>query len=214
MNEESIGPAYRIETRRLVLRCWEPVDAPLLKAAVDENLEHLRPWMPWAMNEPTILQVKIDLLRRFRANFDVGRDFTYAIFNREESQVLGGTGLHTRIGPQALEIGYWIHKDHINQGLATETAAALTKIAFEINDVDRVEIHHDPINVRSAAVPSKLGFNHEATLLRRDFSSDGRPRDTAIWTLFAADYPGTPAAVTQIKAFDVIGRQILGHDRT
>ena len=46
------GPAYRIHTQRLVLRCWQPTDAPLLKAAIDANLEHLRPWLPWAQYEP------------------------------------------------------------------------------------------------------------------------------------------------------------------
>ena len=54
--------------------------------------------------------------------------------------------------------------DHINQGLAPETAAALTKVAFEVNEVNRVEIQCDPNNMRSAAVPRKLGFVHEATL--------------------------------------------------
>ena len=34
---------YRIETERLVLRCYEPDDAPLLKEAVDESIEHLLP---------------------------------------------------------------------------------------------------------------------------------------------------------------------------
>mgnify|MGYP006158626091 CR=1 FL=1 len=33
--------------------------------------------------------------------------------------------------------------------------------------IDRVEIHCDPANVRSASVPRKLGFRHEATLHRR-----------------------------------------------
>ena len=37
---------YRIETGRLVLRCYEPDDAPLLKEAVDASIEHLLPWMP------------------------------------------------------------------------------------------------------------------------------------------------------------------------
>ena len=35
------GPAYGIVTDRLVLRCYEPRDAPALKAAVDANLDHL-----------------------------------------------------------------------------------------------------------------------------------------------------------------------------
>lgn len=50
------GPAYRIHTQRLVVRCWEPRDAPLLKAVLDESLDHLRPWMPWAQNEPEPLR--------------------------------------------------------------------------------------------------------------------------------------------------------------
>ncbi|HEV8114047.1 MAG TPA: hypothetical protein VGR31_14845 [Planctomycetota bacterium] len=32
------GPAYRIETDRLVLRCFDPNDAVLLKSAVDASL--------------------------------------------------------------------------------------------------------------------------------------------------------------------------------
>jgi RimJ/RimL family protein N-acetyltransferase len=208
------GPAYRIETERLVIRCWEPADAALLKEAVDASREHLLPWMPWAKDEPTSLQVKIERLRDFRGNFDLGRDFIYAIFDPAETSVLGGTGLHTRIektAPEfaAREIGYWIHKDHINQGLATEVSAALTKVAFEIDQVDRVEIHCEPQNVRSAAVPRKLGYRHEATLARRLRTTAGDPRETMIWTLFASDYPDSPSAQTNVAAYDAIGRPIL-----
>jgi hypothetical protein len=39
------GPAYRIHTKRLIIRCWRPKDAPLLKLAIDESLDHLRQWM-------------------------------------------------------------------------------------------------------------------------------------------------------------------------
>jgi RimJ/RimL family protein N-acetyltransferase len=208
------GPAYRIETERLVIRCWEPADAALLKEAIDASLEHLLPWMPWAKEEPTELQDKIGRLRRFRGTFDLGRDFIYGIFDPAEESVLGGTGLHTRIektAPEfpAREIGYWIHKDYINQGLATEVSAALTKVAFEIDQVDRVEIHCEPQNVRSAAVPRKLGYQHEATLARRLRTTEGEPRETMIWTLFAGDYPKSPSAQVSLAAYDVIGRPIL-----
>jgi RimJ/RimL family protein N-acetyltransferase len=57
------GPAYRVRTRRLVLRCWEPADAEALNAAIDASLEHLRPWMPWANDEPADLQARIERLR-------------------------------------------------------------------------------------------------------------------------------------------------------
>jgi RimJ/RimL family protein N-acetyltransferase len=209
MSDKIPGPAYRIETARLVIRCWNPGDATQVQAVISQNLEHLRPWLPWTEHEPQELQQKIDLLRRFRGEFDLEQDFTYGIFNRAESQVLGGTGLHLRLGPGAREIGYWIHKDYINQGLATESSAALTKVAFEVDGVNRVEIHCDPHNIRSAAVPKKLGFSHEATLRQRIPLAEGGWRDMMIWTLLADTYPSSPAALAEIEAFDVIGRKIL-----
>lgn len=204
----SIGPAYRIHTARLVIRCWNPLDAPLLKAAVDESAEHLKPWMPWAHAEPEELQKKVERLRQWRGYFDLGQDFVYGIFDPQETRVLGGTGLHTRLGPGALEIGYWIHKDFIHRGLATETAAALTRVAFELHKVRRVEIHCEPRNLSSAAVPRKLGYTHEATLPRRLVYLDTL-RDSMIWTLHDDEYPSSPAAQVPIQAFDAAGRRLL-----
>jgi len=208
MSSSGLGPAYQIHTPRLVIRCWNPEDAPLLKAAVDESREHLKPWMPWVHDEPEDMQSYIDRLRQYRGKFDLGHDFVYAIFDRDETHVLGGTGLHTRAGRDAREIGYWIHKDHINQGLATETAAALVKVAFEVQKVRRVEIHCDPMNARSATVPKKLGFTLEAVLQKRQFFGE-QWRDTMIWTLFAETYPSSPAVGTEMQAFDAVGSRML-----
>jgi RimJ/RimL family protein N-acetyltransferase len=209
MSGERPGPAYRIETRRLVIRCWAPSDAPLLKAAIDASLDHLRPWMPWSERHPQEVETIVALLRSWRARFDLDEDYVYGIWNPAEDQVLGGTGLHTRAGTHALEIGYWIHADHINRGLATETAAALTRVAFEVNQVQRVEIHHALENLASAAVPRKLGFVREATLRQRTAGPDGEPRDAVIWTLLASEYPASPAAQADIAAFDALGRRLL-----
>jgi RimJ/RimL family protein N-acetyltransferase len=191
----------------MCIRCWQPEDAARLKAAVDASQEHLSPWMPWAQEETT-LQEQIERLRRVRGQFDLGKDFVYAIFSQDEGQVLGSSGLHTRGGDQAREIGYWIHVDHIGQGYATETSAALTKVAFEIDGMDRIEIHCDPANAASAAIPRKLGYTHEATLRRRDHWDDGKVEDSMIWTLFADDFPDSPAAKIEIQAFDAAGREI------
>jgi RimJ/RimL family protein N-acetyltransferase len=210
MTEKKLpGPAYRIRTERLLLRCWDPSDAADLRQTLADNREHLLPFMPWALDEPEELQKKIERLRVFRDRFDLGEDFIYGIFNRENTRILGGCGLHRRIGPDALEIGYWIDKDHLNRGLATEASAALVKVAFEIEMVQRVEIHCDPLNVASAAVPRKLGFENEATLRKRQPSTQGSLHDAMIWTIFADDYPGSVAARAIIEAEDAIGRRIL-----
>src|SRR4051794_9877759 len=65
-------PPYRIETERLVLRCWDPADSDALDEAVAESLDELRPWMPWAA-DPTV-EPTHEVLRRFRAAFDLGEE--------------------------------------------------------------------------------------------------------------------------------------------
>ncbi len=167
MSEQVPGPAYWVKTKCLLIRCWDPKDAALLKTAIEESLDHLRPWMAWAQDEPEELQKKIDRLRRYRGLFDLGKEFHYGIFDHEERKVLGAIGLHTRVGEGAREIGYWIHQGYTHRGLATEATAAMTKAAFEIDRVERVEIHCDPANTRSAAIPKKMGFAQEAILRRR-----------------------------------------------
>jgi hypothetical protein len=46
-------------TKHVVVRCWEPRDAPLLKEAVDSSLDELRPWLPWALDEPQTPEQKV-----------------------------------------------------------------------------------------------------------------------------------------------------------
>jgi RimJ/RimL family protein N-acetyltransferase len=203
------GPAYRIETERLVIRCWEPEDAALLKSAIDASLDHLREWMPWANDEPESVEQKTARLRLFRGRFDLDQDYVYAIFSRDESIVLGGSGLHTRIGEDALEIGYWIRADHVNKGYATEASMALTKVAFEVNGVQRVEIHCSPKNLASASVPHKLGFAHEATLPRRGPAKNGVPVDSMIWALHADGYPESPGSSANLSAYGALGERLL-----
>lgn len=208
MSDYFDNPAYRIETKRLVVRCYNPSDVQMLADSVAENVEHLKPWMPWAHNEPEPIEIKIERLKRFRAHFDLGEDFIYGIFNKEESRLLGGTGLHTRIGHRQLEIGYWLHKDYINKGLVTESTAALVKVAFEIIHVHRIEIHCDPGNHASAAVPRKLGFTYEGTLRAKTPFLDGWS-DSMVWALLDTEYPTSPSCQANIKVFDALGNPVL-----
>ena len=203
------APPYRLETERLVVRCWQPADAPLLKEAIDSSLDHLRPWMDWAKQEPQPIAQKVEALRRWRGRFDLGQDFVFGLFSRDEKRVLGGSGLHTRLGEYALEIGYWVRADSIARGLANEATAALTWAAFVVAQVKRIEIHCAPDNLRSAAIPANLGYTHEATLRQRLRLNDDSWLDTMIWTLFAEDFPATPSARVAVRAYDAAGSQIM-----
>jgi RimJ/RimL family protein N-acetyltransferase len=208
MSWEGPPAPYRIETERLVVRCWELRDAALLKDAIDTSLDHLREWMPWTDAEPQTLAEKTELIATFRAMWAAGENFVFGIFSADESRVLGGNGLHARIGPGGLEIGYWVRADSTQQGIVTESTAALTRVGFEICGADRIEIRIDPDNAASLGVPRKLGFTEEATLRRRLPSRAGEPlRDVTIFTLFSEDFD--PSLAPGIRAFDAAGERVL-----
>ncbi len=208
MEWEGPPAPYRIETERLVIRCYDPVDAPLMKDAIDSSLDHLREWMPWTADEPQTIEEKVALIRRFRAAFDSGDNFAYGIFAQGDRVQLGGSGLHPRIGPGGLEIGYFVRADATRRGFATETAAALTRAGFEICEADRIEIRIEPRNAASLGVPRKLGFAEEATLRRRLPAGEGEAlRDVTIFTMFREDFD--PSIAPTLRAFDALGRQLL-----
>jgi RimJ/RimL family protein N-acetyltransferase len=209
MSHTYLGPAYRIESERLVIRCYDPKDALLLQKSVQESVEHLRPWLPWVKTEPEELKVKIERLRMFRARFDLSEEYIYGVFDPSETELIGGTGLHPRVGSNAFEIGYWVNVNHINKGYATEFTAALTKVAFEIENLDRVEIHCDPKNTKSTAIPKKLGYIYEATLRGRNETFDGEPSDSMIWSIWRDNYLKSPVLGAKIVVYDVMGNIIL-----
>jgi RimJ/RimL family protein N-acetyltransferase len=151
-------PPERIERDGVVLRRPREEDAEAIGAAVAASLEHLRPWMAWADDGATTPARRREHQDRCDSGWDHGSDFPYLAVDAGNGSVVGAAGLHRRIGPRAIEIGYWVHVDHTGRGIATAVAAALTEAALALPDVDRVEIHCDEANVRSAAVPRRLGY--------------------------------------------------------
>ncbi|MCI0362601.1 MAG: GNAT family N-acetyltransferase [Phycisphaerales bacterium] len=186
----------------------------MLVEAISSNLEHLRPWVPWAIHEPESIDKKARRMKRWRSNFDLAQDFIYGIFTRDEREIVGSIGSHTGIGAGAREIGYWIRSADIRKGFATEAAAALTKVGFEIQGLRRIEIHCDPKNIASAGVARRLGYRHELTIQRCVANERAEPRDTAIWAIGRADYPASIAARAAIDAFDGVGRRLAWPETT
>jgi RimJ/RimL family protein N-acetyltransferase len=207
-----VVPAYRIETDRLLLRCWSPEDAVLLLGVIEADLPQLRPWLPWTVRYPMSAEEQLVEIRRMRRRFDADEDYCYGVFERPGGDLVGGCGLHARSGPGGLELGYWLRSDRWGRGLATELAAALTRTAFEVHEVERVDLRCAPENLRSARVAEKLGFRHEATLRRRlRRHGSGEMGAAMIWSLVDDELAASPAArrAAGARAFDGLGRRLF-----
>ena len=149
-------PEY-LEHDGLVLRRWTEDDAEVVAEIVTANIEHLRPSMPWIEHEPLPIEERRKLERGWEEAWAAGGDVIMGIY--EDGVPVGGTGLHRRIGEGGLEIGYWVHVDHLGKGIARRVSEGLTSLAFTVPGIDRVEIHHDFANVYSRRIPEQLGFH-------------------------------------------------------
>ena len=173
------APPERIELGGgVVLARTHPARAAALAEAINVSLEHLQPWMAWA-SQPATQETMITFLSEGVAHWDARQDFGYSILDDGSDAVIGGCGLHGRIGQHGLEIGYWVHVDRIGQGIATSASRALTTAAFGIDGIERVRIQCEDGNVRSARVPEKLGYAFHGVQLPEGGPCAGRP--TQIW---------------------------------
>lgn len=181
----SLGDAY--------LRRWTTADLDILHAATIASQAHLLPWMPWAKHiSPEDPSNARGYLERSEQQWREGTSFNYAIVDARGT-VLGSAGLMGRIAPGGLEIGYWVHVDHIGHGLATRSAAALTEAGLALPEVDIIEIHHDTDNTLSGRVPPRLGFVFSREIVARDPSAAGTGIH-AVWEMARTSWPTSPGA--------------------
>lgn len=157
---EGARPAEEIDAGPVLLRRHRLSDGPELVVAATVSHEHLRPWFEWAQQLPSEATMAAFLAHSV-SDFDGGKDFGYVIVRRDATtgteRLVGGCGIHDRIAPGGLEIGYWVHVEHIGQGWASATAVALRDQILSIG-MDRAEIHCDERNIASAGVARRAGF--------------------------------------------------------
>ena len=181
MNPVLLDFPEAFETARLRIRCPMPGDGPAVNAGIVESLERFRPWFPWADHAPTEEETETNL-RRARARFLDRTDLRLLIFRKDTGDFVGSSGLH-RIdwAVPKFEIGYWVRTSCEGKGYITEAVTGITDFAFDALGARRVEIRCDTRNVRSRAIPERLGFTREAHLRNDGRGTDGNLRDTYIY---------------------------------
>ncbi|WP_051898527.1 GNAT family N-acetyltransferase [Sciscionella sediminilitoris] len=153
----------RIELPGRVLLRARPAHAEAIAGAVAASLAELTDWMPWAGPEAAKPESQRTRLTEADSTWDSGEVLEFVLFDAAERALLGVLGLHRRIGPGAIELGYWSHSAHAGKGNISAAAGVLTETALAMPDIERVEIHCDAANHASAAIAGKLGYRQVRT---------------------------------------------------
>ncbi len=140
----------------------EPEDAAGIFALVCANREHLGQWLPWVESTHEEADTR-RFLEQVRANRAEGRTAAYSL--RAGGRLAGLIGLHDIDAANGTaQIGYWLAAEFEGRGWMTRAVRALLDMAFRSLALDRIEIRCAAGNLRSQAIPKRLGFTYEGTL--------------------------------------------------
>lgn len=169
----------------LELHLLEEAYATELFALTDKNRLHLRQWLPW-LDMTNRESDSLQFIRSAVAQNVSGNGPQFAIFHL--GLLAGVIGFHSinkihHVG----EIGYWLSKDANGKGIMTKAASAVIKVGFNQLLLNRIKISCATENLKSRAIPERLGLKLEATL-RQEECLYGRYVDHAIYGLLKEEY--------------------------
>ena len=160
-----------------------PVESDLdaLDAAVDESIDELAPFMPWATPGHT----RADTLAWIRN--DRASDEKSFVIVDAGGTILGVCGLnHFDALNRLANLGYWLRTSRTGHGYATRAARLLVHHGQVELGLARIEILMSVENPASRRVAERLGAHHEG-VLRSRLLLHGRRHDAHLFSIVPAD---------------------------
>jgi RimJ/RimL family protein N-acetyltransferase len=177
-----------ISTQRLILRAPHEGEAEEMNRAIQESIEEVRLWMPWAQTTPTLEETRV-YCRQALAWQVVREEISYRLYLREGGGFAGSVSL-CRINWKVprFELGYWMRTSLCGRGYMTEAATALRDFALEKLSARRIELRIDEKNGRSRRLAERLGFEMEGVLRNFEHFPSGSVRNICVYSVIG--HPG------------------------
>src|SRR5579871_1177726 len=167
------------------LKLLEERHASAVFAVVDHDRAYLREWLPW-LDSNTQVDDSLSFIRITLEQFAKNQGLTAGIWCGGEFAGVVGTHKIDWLN-RKVEVGYWIASTFQGRGIMTEACRLLTDHAFREWELNRVEIHCAPGNVKSCAIPKRLGFEFEGVQKEAQLLH-GRYLDTNVYAMLARNW--------------------------
>jgi len=137
---------------------------------ININREYLREWLPWLDNN-RYLQNTIDFIKVCQRQYECNETQQYVVFYKGE--LCGVVGFH-KIDwlNRSTSIGYWIGECYQGNGLITKACSTILDYSFGRMGLNRIEIRCATENLKSRAIPERLGFKEEGFIRQAEWIYD------------------------------------------
>ena len=162
----------------LVLRPWTEDDVPALVDACNDP--EIRWWIPLIPSPYTDRDALAFIRGEVRPD-----EQSFAIV--VSGAVVGAIAMTLNAHEYRGRIGYWVAASARRQGVCTRALRLLSGWALDELRLLRLELITDPDNIPSQRVAEKVGFRREGVLRSHLRHSNGRIRDSVIWSLLPGE---------------------------
>ncbi|GGM00792.1 acetyltransferase [Streptomyces fumigatiscleroticus] len=154
---------------RLLLRPWEPGDAPAVHAAFQDPLIH-----QWHVRSADSEAEVAGWIGDWRAAWQEEREAQWAVVAEDTGLLLGRVALREiRLDDGVAEVAYWTSAAARGRGVAARATAALARWALDEVGFHRLELLHAVGNEASCRVAARSGFALEGTKRSAALHADG-----------------------------------------
>ena len=147
---------------RVTLRLRDESHARETYWLIKKNEDHLRPWMKWIDKVESVT----DSIANIEANieeWEMKTDLHLGIF--VDGLMVGMVSLHNiDYLNHSAYIGYWLDEDNVGRGIMTDAVRSLIEYGYVELEINRIEIRAGVDNVKSRAIPERLGFRQEGVI--------------------------------------------------
>jgi RimJ/RimL family protein N-acetyltransferase len=191
MNNFLLDVPTRLETERLVLRCYQAGDGRWYYPMSQKNRAHLSRYE--AGNRAMTIQSEEDaevMVRAMAAEWVAREAFFMGAFAKQSGEFVA----QIYVGPvdwnvPEFQIGYFADRDHEGQGYVTEAANAALGFIFEHLKAHRVCLACDDTNVRSYRVAERCGMVREGHFRENHRHPDGTLSGSLHFALLRSEWP-------------------------
>ena len=175
---------YRIVDDHLALKLMTERDAEEAFTLIDADREHLEEYLPWV---DTLHSVEDE--RNTLATFPYDLNRQIHCFLTLDGRIIGAVApvIINRAAEWA-EIGYWIGSEWEGKGYVTAAVREVEKLCFTELGMERVQITNDAANIRSRAIPERLGYTFEGVRRRNLISGHGRIADRSTYSILKPEW--------------------------
>ncbi|WP_207515456.1 GNAT family N-acetyltransferase [Longitalea luteola] len=161
-----LGAKIRVDDT-IVMELIDYHHAETLCQLVKDNRQYLREWLPWVDHLRTVEDFRKYInssKQRYAGNVEMG----FVILQKHV--MIGRIGLYNiDHNNKNASIGYWLAQDFTGKGIITRCCKVIIDEGFARLKLNRIEIRAATANVKSQAIPERLGFKREGIIRQGEF---------------------------------------------